>query len=231
MYERTIICLANSRKPPSGRCIAGKELEGARAGQWIRPVSSRPGKEVSEEERRCEDGRRVQLLDIINVPLVSHTPANHQQENHILADGYYWSKIGDATWEQVIALIDPFDTNFWMQAESTYHGWNDKISEVLTPTIHSSLKLIRPESFRLVVQRDGFQGQPSRKRLRGQFDYHGRTYKLSVTDPLVEDDYLTRDEGIYPIETPILCISLAEVWNGFAFRLVASVITPDQFED
>lgn len=84
----------------------------------------------------------------------------------------------------------------------------------------------------LVVQREaGYEGRPSRKRVRGRFEYHGRTYMLSVTDPWIDDDYLTRGEGTFQIENAILCISLAGVWNGYAFRLVASVITPDLFED
>jgi hypothetical protein len=172
------------------------------------------------------------LLDIIDVPLISHQPTGHQIENHVLDSDCYWTPAGRTTWAQVNALIDTYDANFWQPGESTHHGLNDKISELFTPLILSSLKLIRPESFSLVVQReDGYEGRPSRKRVRGRFDYHGRSYILSVTDPWVEDDYLTRNEGTYQIENAVLCISLAGVWNGYAFRLVASVITPDLFED
>lgn len=232
MYLRKIVCLANSKKPPSGRCVAGKELDSPHAGQWIRPISAREGQEVSEDERRYENGHRAQLLDIINVPLINHQPTDHQIENHILDADHYWAPLGKATWAQVNTLIDPYDANFWQPGESTYHGLNDKISALIAPSIHSSLKLIRPDNFALVVQReDGFEGRPSRKRVRGRFDYHGRTYILSVTDPWVEDDYLTRNEGTYQVDNAILCISLAGVWNGYAFRLVASVITPDLFED
>lgn len=101
MYKRTIICLANSYKPPSGRCIAGKELGGPRAGHWVRPVSSRPTREVSEEERLYETGRRAQLLDIIVVLLDRPSPLGHQTENHILAEDYYWKKEGAASWAQI----------------------------------------------------------------------------------------------------------------------------------
>lgn len=229
MYERTIICLANSRKPPSGRCIAGKELEGPRAGQWVRPVSSRPTREVSEEERRYETGGRTRLLDIVCVPLSSHSPDGHQSENHILAEDYYWTKKGTATWDQVSTQLDKFDANFWVQAESTYYGLNDKVSELVAASISSSLKLIIPTNLQIQVAiEEGFEGRPSRRRVRANFGYHQRSYKLSVTDPEIEDYYLQQPEGIYPIETAILCISLAEPWHAYASRLVASVVTPNR---
>src|SRR5258706_13588071 len=83
MYEVTILCLANSRKPPSGRCIAGKVYKhGATNARWIRPVSARLSHEVSEEERRYEGGPKAQLLDIISVPLREPSPMGHQVENH-----------------------------------------------------------------------------------------------------------------------------------------------------
>ncbi len=232
MYQRRIVCLANSKKPPSGRCVAGKEIDGPRAGQWVRPVSARAGQEVSEDERRYENGRRAQLLDIINLPLINPQPEVHQTENHVLDPDTCWVPLGKATWGQVNQLVDAYDANFWQPAESTHHGIDDKISELIAPSIRSSLKLIRPEHFELVVQREsGYEGRPARKRVRGRFQYHGRTYMLSVTDPWIDDDYLTRDEGTFEIENALLCISLAGVWNGYAFRLVASVITQDLFED
>jgi hypothetical protein len=229
MYSRTILCLANSRKPPSGRCIAGKELKGPHAGHWLRPVSSRPTREVSEEERLYETGRRAQLLDIIVVPLDRPSPLGHQTENHILAEDYYWSKEGTATWAQVGELIDPYDPDFWLPAEDTRYGLNDKVPEYAAATIQSSLKLIAPIDLQIqVLFEEGFEGRPSRKRVRSHFDYHQQHYILSVTDPVMEDEFLTKPEGLYPVQTALLCISLAEPWNGYAFRLAASVITPDR---
>src|SRR5262249_2283202 len=117
MYERTIMCLANSRKPPSGRCIAGKAFASGKATDWIRPVSARASHEVSEEERRYESGGKAQLLDIIEVPLREASPAGHQIENHVLDDQYYWEKKGVATWQQVLAAEDAYDVGFWRTAQ------------------------------------------------------------------------------------------------------------------
>ena len=53
-------------------------------------------------------------------------------------------------------------------------------------------------------------------------------YLLSVTDPEIEEEYLQKGDGTYKLGNAALCISLAEVWNEFAFRVVASIITPER---
>ncbi|HEX04795.1 MAG TPA: hypothetical protein ENH10_06510 [Bacteroidetes bacterium] len=231
MYDRTIICLANSRKPPSGRCIAGKEVGGAQQGQWIRPVSSRAGHEVSEEDRRYENGKRAKLLDIVTIPLDRHFPVGHQLENHVLADEYYWSKESTASWNQVRDFVDLYDADFWQNTESTYHGLNDKICEEVASDMQSSLKLISVPSLEIIVQVEaGYEGRPGKRKVRGHFDYEGNQYLLSVTDPEIEEQYLELENGRYEIDDTILCISLTEVWNEYAFRLIASIITSDRCE-
>lgn len=229
MYTRTIMCLANSRKPPSGSCIAGKRLENGTAAEWIRPVSARDSHEVSDEERRYESGKTAQLLDIVQVPLLKAAPAGHQVENHVLDDQYYWTKTGVATWKQIIAAADAHDPKFWKTSQSTYHGTNDKIAEEDVAKIGSSLKLVRLPKLQILVRSEsGFEGNPARRRVRAQFAIKGENYVLSVTDPEIEETYLTTGNGTYDFEESVVCVSLAEVWHGFAFRVVASVITPER---
>lgn len=89
-YTKSIACLANPRKPPSGRCIAGREMTPSGFGAWIRPVSTRSTQEISDQERRYKDGRYPRVLDIISIEMKQPVPHLHQQENHLIDDGYYW---------------------------------------------------------------------------------------------------------------------------------------------
>jgi hypothetical protein len=96
-YLKTIVCFANSRKT-AGRCLAGKEWNNSTAGAWVRPVSARSSHEISEEERRYDNGRTAQILDIISIPCERHEPVSHQQENHLIDPEYYWTKKGRLSW-------------------------------------------------------------------------------------------------------------------------------------
>jgi hypothetical protein len=229
MYEITMICLANSRKPPSGRCIAGKEFAGNKVGKWLRPVSARPGHEVSEDERRYESGIKAQLLDILSVPLIRAAPFDHQVENHVLDDKFYWTKTGTADWNRVVSCVDAFDPAFWGNSQSTYHGQNDKVAEANVIKTGSSLKLILVSDLEVVVHvEDGYQGAQGRRRVRGRFTLNHAPYLMSITDPEMEEAYLVRGDGKYQVGNAALCISLVEIWNGFAFRVIASLITPQR---
>jgi hypothetical protein len=81
-YAKTIVCLANSYKT-GGICVAGKEKLGNGAfGHWIRPVSDRPGAELSRTECANSNYGAPKLLDVIAVPLLKPVPHGHQIENH-----------------------------------------------------------------------------------------------------------------------------------------------------
>jgi hypothetical protein len=226
MYTRTILYLANSRKI-SGRCIAGREVLDKGFGPWLRPVSARPTEEVSEEERRFKDGGDPQVLQVISVPLRAPKPHHHQTENHELDPDYYWAYVRDATWKELQGAVEKVHT-LWSNGFSTYHGENDRIPEAQAIVQPRSLYLVRPDQLVVRVLTEGEAFKNPRRRVRVRFSLNHIQYDLVVTDPIVERQYLRGEDGNYPIPEAILCISLAEVYQDFAYKLVATLITPDR---
>jgi hypothetical protein len=105
-YSKRIICLANSRKI-SGRCVAGKEIDGNGGfGGWIRPVSLRPAGELSEADRQFQDGTDPKLLDVVDIRMVRHVPHGFQTENHAIDDQIYWSLIRKCTPADLKGALD-----------------------------------------------------------------------------------------------------------------------------
>lgn len=230
-YDKTILCLANSRKPPSGRCVAGKEIDGDGYGHWIRPVSDRQGQEISEEERRFESGKKVQVLDVVTVPMIEPRPMRHQTENHLIDGEYYWTKVSVATWKDVQEAVDTVNGPLWINGYSTYHGLNDKIPENLVKGLKSSLMLMRVPDLSIEVGvESGFEGRPGRRRVRAVFKHSGHDYSIVVSDPEFEDTYFAKKNGQYELEGAIVCFSLTELIYGHAFKLAAAVFTEDRCE-
>lgn len=182
-YTKTIVCLANSRKPPSGRCIAGREVVANGFGDWIRPVSARPTQEISEEERRYENGRDPQVLDVITIAMTCPQPQNHQQENHLIDTDYYWQRRRAMPWHAVQGAVEDPTGPLWINGYSSSYGDNDRVPEGRASTLPGSLYLIRPASLTLVVASEGGDFGPPRRRVRARFELCGYQYCLVVTDP------------------------------------------------
>lgn len=219
---KRIVCLANSRKL-SGRCIAGREWMGGRVGAWIRPVSDRPNEEVSEEERQYEDGSDPKVLDVIDIPLIAPRPRAWQQENWLLDPTAYWVRRGRVTWRDLAAMVDA-PPMLWPNGYRTYHGLNDRVREDEAMSLTTSLHLLRTDSVTLsVFAPSAAFGNPKRK-VYGRFSHAGTEYRLRVTDPVYERAYLAKADGEYSLGESYLTISLGEVWNGFAYKLIAAII-------
>lgn len=229
-YLKTIVCFANSRKT-SGRCVAGKEWHESGAGEWLRPVSDRPSHEVSEEERRYKDGGDPQLLDIIKVPCARHDPVSHQHENHVIDPNYYWSKEGRLAWGDIQAWLD-HPSNLWGVGEGSYAGLNNRVAVGQEEGV--SLYLVAVERMQLIVGPKAPQ-YSSKRSVQGEFVYSGTTYRLDVTDPVIERNYLAQADGHYEIMHPVLCVSLGDphqatgATQSYFYKLIAAVLYRERF--
>jgi hypothetical protein len=217
--------LANSRKP-SGRCVAGREVLENGYGGWIRPVSARPSAEVSLEERRYENGRDPQILDVINITMIAPVPRVHQTENHMIDAERYWTKEATLTWADLRSLVER-PASLWLNGTSTYHGTNDCVAQIHAAQLNSSLLLICPEALNVQVHTEGGTFGPAKKRVRAAFRYNETGYNFIVTDPVAEQAFLPRGEGVFPVNDAYLCVSLTEAYDrdGRCHKLVATIIT------
>lgn len=231
-YTKTIVCLANSRKPPSGgRCVAGREMIANGFGDWIRPVSVRSTQEISEEERRYQDGQDPQVLDVIAIPMTKPQPQNHQQENHLIDADLYWQKRGRVSWPELQAAAEDPKGPLWINGYSSSNGENDQVPNNRVSTLPRSLYLIRPDVLTLVVASEGGGLWPARRRVRARFKIYGHVYCLAVTDPPVEREYLQGKDGEFKLDEALLCVSLSELFRNNAYKLAAAVITPKRASD
>ena len=220
--SKRIVCLANSRKL-AGRCIAGREWLGERAGKWIRPVSKREGQEVSEYERHYEDGSDPRVLDVIDVPVVKRVAEKWQTENWLLDDERYWRRVGRYSWFDLPALTDAAQP-LWLDGFNTYDGTNDQIPLQRMAAMKDSLRLVEVDALELAVFAPGEAFGNRKRRVQGRFSHAGRNYALWVTDPVCERRHLAKLDGNYRLEHCFLTVNLSEPFEGYCYKLIAAVI-------
>ena len=227
MVLKRSVLLANSRKH-AGRCLAGRELNGQAALGWIRPVSNRPGEELSEKERELENGADPQVLDLVDVPLSHANPHACQTENWLIDDNYYWTKVGSLNWQQASALAENPPT-LWVNGDSTYNGKNDQIPQQIAAGLASSICMIRVNSLELHVLVPGKDFGNPKKRVQARFRFNGVDYWLWVTDPRIERAYLAGEPRVEHIGESLLTVSLSEPHSKsdgsiYQYKLVAMLL-------
>ena len=219
-YKR-MVCLANSRKY-SGRCVAGKELFKDQIGGWIRPVSGKETGELALSDMGFRDGSTPELLDIISVPFIRHSPHSYQTENYVV-DERQWLRNGELPASELPALCDEVQ-DLWINGYHTLDGSNDRIPLELTEeTVTSSLLLVKPDQLWITVD----EGPRMLKKIRARFIFKGVQYWLSVTDTRIEERYFNQEIGEYPIAAGnvYLCVSIGEPYEGYCYKLVAGIIS------
>jgi hypothetical protein len=155
-------------------------------------------------------------------------PEGYQQENHVINAEYYWERVGRVAWDDLTAALDNPGGGLWVNGYSTLAGSNDRIPEALAKAMSSSLVLIQPQDLVVWVGAPGAAFNNPKRRVRAAFRYGSLQYNLAVTDPVIEREYLAKNNGEYPIATGYLCVSLGESHDNYAYKLVAAVITPER---
>lgn len=219
--ETTFVCLATSRKY-GGYCIAGKEWEQGKVGPWLRPVSRQENGELSAAEIALDNGHTPQCLDVITIETLGAQDHPYQKENVWIAEGGSWSWRCKFPLDALPHLVDDVD-DLWQNGSNSANGVNNRVPvEEVEKGTESSLYLIRPDDFTLVVS-DDLDG---RKKVRARFTYCKTPYLISVTDPRIERIYLMRKQGEYPLhaEDLYLTVSLGGPFNGYCYKLAAAVI-------
>jgi hypothetical protein len=222
-YTRTIMCLAASRKH-GGYCFAGKDL---RTGEWIRPVSNRPGEEISDAERTMADGQRAGLLDVLEISFLCPVARDYQAENHLIDPTRKWKKNGQCSWEDVERLFDAHKGPLWLNGQQSWGYRNNRLRHSQAKEFDRSLLLIRPQKLTIGIGPKGGSYPDAEKRLvKAHFSYNGLDYTLAVTDPVIDRRFKAGANRMTDMTGAVLCVSLGEVYKGDAYKLVAAVIEP-----
>ena len=88
----------------------------------------------------------------------------------------------------------------------------------------NSLRLVAVPRLSLWVGRKAPSRPDSKRAVRGEFTYRGQTYRLDVTDPVIEANYLARPDGQYEIAHRSCASASAIPIEGYYYKLIASVL-------
>lgn len=202
MINKTVVILANSVKH-NQHCVAGKCIE---TGEWIRPVSTPEGGELSNEQSTFTNPHGkfiVKPMQKIIMDLDSHVPLIQQPENYLISPSL-WRQNYRITDAELLQLLDNPDSLWGQDSRVPYS------LIVQNRDINQSLYLVKVDDLHLSKNDEG--------KRRATFSYKNINYELPVTDP--NFDNIQRNE----IEIKdIICVSLGENFNGYCYKLLATV--------
>lgn len=229
--QKTIICLANSKKHGDS-CVAGIELLDGTLGSWIRPLGRRDGHGISSAEQVLPDGEIPRVLDVITIGVSEHVPDGCQTENWLLDDGVRWERVDTWAYCDLSALVDAPST-LWTNASSSSVGTRDRVSVDDLGKHRRSIMLVEVDEPVVVVSRNPWSQSVE---VRLSFHYLGVEHELKITDRIYKATYLGQGVGRYPLSRGTLAtVSLAEVYaaptpgaDAYSYKVVAAIIEPEQ---
>jgi hypothetical protein len=234
METKRIVILANSIKR-NARCVAGIDLSARRGharAAWIRPVSGESQGELEPWHMMVAGGSPLELLDVMDVPLLRYADDSIHPEDWIVDTTSNWKPAGRI---HPIALdgLEEHPEDLWLEFEDRPD--RATASFLLQRPNHQSLYLIRPRDFHveLTCERNSHKSEEQKRKTRARFIYGGQEYHMSLTDPVFTDKHCVRFPAVGAkasvVRPPygdhcLLCVSLTPEFYGYHYKVVAAVL-------
>ncbi|MGA2543698.1 MAG: hypothetical protein ABSG78_19290 [Verrucomicrobiota bacterium] len=242
MISKTMIVLANSVKR-SGRCLAGKEV--VRSGDkwkvrnWIRPVATPDGGEVSVYSMTQALGHHPNLLEILEIPLARAVPLPDQPENWLLETpirARSWRLLGHFEWAEMPKLLD-CPAQLWCDPASGSRRVKEGYPRVMPEP--ASLYLVKPdkiESIRIWSERRHPSADYDTKKHRVvKLRYAGVLHECDIDDPDFAARYYPKfpsvDEPAIDVklarpDATLVCVSVTGAFHGHHYKIAAAFFEP-----
>lgn len=222
--EKYFICLANSYKH-GGRCIAGIEVVPQSDGslgivrhddgrpRWIRPVSMSANGEIPNHlAESFKIFSLVKLTDVEPCPDNAHTEDVHCTRMEICPFELSPTK------DFLNQLIDT-------QHQAVFYFRGKSIPTTIIDRLDYSLMLIHSDNACAYCD----EGRENSK-YRMKFTYNGSNYDFPITDPVFLEQFKKSPDSYADLDGVYLVLSLGIAFEGFHYKLVATVLIPNDLD-
>jgi len=201
--NKTLVIFANSVKHHQ-HCVAGKDILSK---EWIRPVGDKNGCELKDEQTKYQNpyGKYlVKPLQKMNIEFLQKAPLKQQPENYIISNKI-WEQNYKIEREEIENFLDN-PSNLWLDGISKNDRVNYQLIQNNKIQITQSLYLIKVNNLKV-----------DKQDRRAIFSFNNTSYNLAITDPKIQ--YFDNSKISY-----YLVISLGEEFQGYCYKLVASIL-------
>ncbi len=222
--DKHFICLANSYKH-GGRCIAGIEVVPQSDGsltivrhddsrpRWIRPVSMSANGEIPNHlAESFKIFSLVKLTEVEPCPHKAHTEDVHCSRMEISPFELLPTKA---------FLNQLLDT----QHQAVFYYRGKAIPATIIDRLDYSLMLIQPENVSAYCDEER-----KNSKYRMKFTYSDSNYDFPITDPVFLEQFKKNPEKYDDLDGVYLVLSLGLEFEGFHFKLVATVVFPKDLD-
>ncbi len=236
--SKYILVLANSIKHWPGVCIAGREIESSASnytiGPWLRPVSLHGEGELSHGECCLTNGRQPKVMDFVQLTVGRKMTDPLQPENWSNDNSVKWKSVNSSFQRPSFDLLVESPKSLWIEPD----GRIDRVSadHLKGKRLKASLRLIHVPEIEARFEWNEWDGRFKQRR-RALFTYNGISYELNITDPAFSDRYRanfpaqgspSKTFSVKPLSGCHLCVSLAPEFNGYHYKVVATIIEKDE---